>query len=307
MSAAPFSLVLYNGATGGIGRHLGTAASAAALVPRPLVSRLEDPAGLRMELEAAERPELVHFIHLAARVSVPACESDPRGARELNVVRAAEALDIVIGWALRIGVRLRVTLVSTGHVYAAPGEGSRTPEDAPTAPRSVYAATKLEAEAEFAERTARAEVPLVIARVFGVMAPGQPANYVLPGLIRRVRLGLLTEIPGLDMTRDYLDARDVCRDLLALTTTTSEDASDPIVNVCSGRPTTIRAVLRAVLAADGHPDPAGAAANAVAAPGRTDDVRWLVGDPTRFVRRTGRNPQTLGLDATVRDALAATP
>jgi nucleoside-diphosphate-sugar epimerase len=143
----------------------------------------------------------------------------------------------------------------------------------------------------------------VIARVFGLLAPGQPANYVLPGLIARVREGRLTDVPGLDMTRDYLDARDVCRDLLALGLAPLPTGAR-VVNVCSGEPTTIRELLAAVLRASGDPDPAERARAATAAPGRADDTRWLVGDPSAFVRLTGLAPRSITLLETARDALA---
>lgn len=298
-------LILYNAATGGLGRHMAGAATAAGLPSRAIAARLEDEEALATELESLGKPPVVNFIHLAARVSVPICEADPIGTHEINVVSAARVLDRVANWASKLGVPLRVVYVSTGHVYAPPDVGSRVNEDAPTSPRSVYARSKLEAEAVFRDRAARLDFPLVIARVFGLIAPGQPPNYVLPGLIARVREQRLDGIPGLDMVRDYLDGRDVCRDLVALSR--SPVVANPIVNVCSGEPTTIRDLLAAVLLASGREDGSSFAATIKAAPGRADDVRWLVGDPARFVLLTGIQPRSIPLEWTVRDAVSAAP
>jgi nucleoside-diphosphate-sugar epimerase len=145
-------------------------------------------------------------------------------------------------------------------------------------------------------------VPLVIARVFGLLAPRQAENYVLPGLIRRLQRRDLDGIPGLDYSRDYLDARDVCDDLLLLAATAQSPGS-AIVNVCSGTPITIRQLLAAVAEQfhAGHGERM--AASATAAPGRASDVPWLVGDPSLFVRRTRDAPQRIPLAKTVSDAV----
>jgi nucleoside-diphosphate-sugar epimerase len=122
----------------------------------------------------------------------------------------------------------------------------------------------------------------------------------------RVRRNDLTGIPGLDFVRDYLDARDVCEDLLLLAAA-SWPNSTTVINVCSGVPTSIRAVLAAVLAELRPSEAQDLARAASAAPGRPDDVEWLVGDPTRFVTVTGSPAQRIPLATTVHDAVAAGP
>ena len=139
-------------------------------------------------------------------------------------------------------VRLKVVYASTGHVYAAPAPGSRLSEDADTNPRSVYAETKLSAERELSRLCRTHKVPLLVGRVFGLLAPHQAPHYLLPALIERVRTRNVNAIPGLDFVRDYLDARDVCNDLLKL-------AESPwpqglyVTNVCSGEAVSIRDLL----------------------------------------------------------------
>jgi nucleoside-diphosphate-sugar epimerase len=300
----PGRLILYNGSTGGLGRHLAGRIAARGLRGHPIESRLEDLSALAHELDPLDVEDGVTFLHLAARVSVPAAEADPDEAYLVNVSLARSAVETVLSWASRKRADLRVIYVSTGHVYSAPRGHVRLTESADVAPRSVYARTKLEAEGELALIASAAGVPFLVARIFGLMAPGQAAHYLLPGLMDRVRRNDLTAIPGLDFVRDYLDARDVCEDLLLLGTVPWSN-ENTIINVCSGVPTGIRAVLAAVVEELRPSDAEDLARAASAAPGRPDDIDWLVGDPSRFVTVTGSPPQRIPLATTVRDAAAA--
>jgi nucleoside-diphosphate-sugar epimerase len=235
-------------------------------------------------------------------VSVPACESDPAAATRINVTLAESTVATVLDWAHRRRASAKVIYVSTGHVYAAPQAGARLSEEAATLPRSVYAQTKLAAEQVLTALTAAHEVAFLIARTFGLVAPRQAPNYVLPGLIERARSGRLDGVPGLDFARDYLDARDVCDDLLRLTRVPWPDRPQ-IVNVCSGVPVTIRELLLAVLHETNPLRAEESALGATPAPGRPDDVPWLVGDPSRFIGLTDAPPQRIALSTTVADAI----
>lgn len=295
-------MILYNGASGGLGRYLAGPLSGLEEPSHALTARLEDQSGLVAELSQLDPRGAVTFIHLAARVSVPACESDPSGAYNTNVLLARATVATVLGWAARHGASARVIYVSSGHVYAAQEAGSRVTEDAPTAPRSIYAQTKLAAEQELLSLASRHDVPFLVARVFGLLAPRQAPNYVLPGLIERARTGHLDGIPGLDFARDYLDARDVCENLLLLASAPWPDTS-PVVNVCSGVAVTIRELLRRVMEVVDPTRADNVTRDATAAPGRPDDIRWLVGDPSRFIHLTGSLPQRIPLSRTVADAI----
>lgn len=293
-------MILYNGSSGGIGRYLAAALASRGLPGVALSARLEDRSGLRRELDALRPGGDPVLIQLAARVSVPACEADPEGAYQTNVADTVATVETFVEWSRSRSAEPKVIYVSTGHVYAAGDEGSRVTEAAPTQPRSVYARSKLLAEGGLRSRCRDLEVPLLVTRVFGLVGPGQAPNYLMPGLIERVKSGRVEGIPGLDFVRDYLDARDVCADLLALVPTISMGGS--IVNICSGRPVSIRDVLRQVALELKPREAAALLASATAAPGRPDDVRWIVGDPSRFVELTGAAPQQIPLAVTVHDA-----
>ena len=189
----------------------------------------------------------------------------------------------------------------------------RATEVHPVGPRSVYANTKLRAEEALAAMARTRASPLIIARVFGLFAPRQPSNYLLPGLIRRVRQRELAGIPGLDFARDYLDSRDVCDHLLTLSTH-GRDAETPgpergqcdvveTVNVCSGQPTTPRDLIERVIAVAAPLERDTLLSQLSAAPGRADDVPWIVGDPSKLSRLVGE-PRLRSIDQTVRDAVS---
>lgn len=293
-------MIIYNGATGGLGRYLANAADDQPIAA--LTSRLDDLVGLRRELSRLEPEATVTFVHLAAMVSVPACEESPELARRTNVEGALDAASAVLDWANERGVAARILFVSTGHVYAEARRGALLTEEEATAPRSVYARTKLEAEKELLLLAETREARLLVARVFGVVAPVQPPNYLLPGLIRRAMAHELQGIPGLDFSRDYLDSRDICANLVALANV--EWRRSTIVNVCSGVPTTLRALLQIVLS-ELSPGTAGEAVQAATGlAGRPDDIPWIVGDPGRFIELTGAQPRRIPLAQTVVDAIA---
>jgi len=296
--------ILYNGASGGLGRYLGPALAKAEVPSHALAARLEDGEGLRRELEHMGEHSSMTFIHLAGLVPVAICEADPERAHHVNVVLARQAAGAVTAWADQRDVRLRLIYVSSGHVYAPAAVGSRLREDAATGPRSVYARTKLEAEQQLAALCAEAGIPFLAARVFGLVGPSQAPQYVLPGLIDRVRRGAVNGIPGLDYSRDYLDTRDVAEALVALSACEWAEATD-VVNVCSGTPVTIRELLSLVIESMAAAGVRIDTAEATAAPGRTGDANWLVGDPSRFCAVTGHHPQTISLRQTVTDAVAA--
>jgi nucleoside-diphosphate-sugar epimerase len=239
---------------------------------------------------------------MAARVSVPECEKDPESAERINVHATARTVRQFIRWAKDRGLEASVVYVSSGHVYAQKPVGRRIREDDELAPRSAYAKSKAAGEIALREVAKELGARAVVARVFGLIAPLQPPHYILPGLIRRGRARELTSVPGADGVRDYLDARDVCSVLVDVAGRLQKGDDVPeTLNVCSGEGVTIRTVLEEVLRALADADSSGI----TAAPGRPDDIPYIVGDPTALERLIGRGARRIGLSQTVRDALAA--
>jgi len=127
---------------------------------------------------------------------------------------------------------------------------------------------------------------------------------VLPGLIRRVQTGALSNIPGLEYCRDYLDSRDVC-DALAWLCTMAASKAVPlsVVNICSGKEVSIRCLVKEIILAmqpDGQQE---ILSSLSAGPGRPDDVPWLVGSSKQFEEMTGRKVQQISLTQTIQAAV----
>ena len=234
-------MIFYNGSTGSLGFHFAGALTRSALAGAAIHARLGDGDGTRSELEAAFAGSgPVALVQMAAKVSVPECERDAAAAQRTNVEETTATVRAFLDWAASRQLEARVVYVSTGHVYAEMPAGRRAKESDATAPRSVYARTKLQAEARLTGLCEERGTPFFIARVFGLLAPRQPPHYVLPALIRRVQERSVRGIPGLDYARDYLDARDVCDCLVRLAVAAP---SAPVINVCSGHAVTIRELL----------------------------------------------------------------
>jgi len=290
-------VILYNGQTGGLGRYFTAAARDANLVALPLRSRLEDRRGLFDELSYVFEPQLrseesVTFVQMAAQVSVPLCENDPVATYQTNVVDTLATVRDFVEWAHKRRREAKIIYVSTGHVYAA----SPVPvyEDALAFPATMYAASKLAAEHALQLLSRSSGVVCVVARVFGLVSPSQPAYYILPGLIRRVLQRDTSPIPGLDYTRDYLDSRDVCRVLLSLCRL-SFDANE-VINVCSGVPVQVHELFNIVC------QELGAKLKPEAASGRPGDLKYLVGANSKLLS-LGMQTRTISLQQTVHEAV----
>jgi nucleoside-diphosphate-sugar epimerase len=298
--------VVFNGAGGGLGRHLGAALAGRGIQGAALHARLGDRETLLEELDdlPIEAGAPLALIQNAAVVPIDTTGADPGGAYEVNVTQTGETAGAFIEWAGDHGHVPGVVFVSSGHVYAPPVPGKRVAENAPVRPMSVYARTKLAGEERLRTLLDDHAGKFVAARVFGMIGPDQRPSYLLPGLIRRARSGDLGGVPGLDYVRDYLDARDVARHLASLAG--SIDTAVETVNVCSGEPSRIGELLDRILQIEHAGDERALAAareRVTAAPGRDSDVTWLVGDPSLLAERVGEPIRSVDLSDTIAEAM----
>jgi nucleoside-diphosphate-sugar epimerase len=174
----------------------------------------------------AAAPEAI--IHLAA-ISGAAAELDPAAARRVNV----EAVSALGQAADELGVR-RFVFASSSAVY---GDRHSSPisEDAPTAPGSSYAQSKLDAEAALAKiANASSHFRVFALRIFNVYGDRFPRSLV-------TRLLASQDDPPVDLrggasfVRDYVQADDVADALLAALTAPADKAFT-VLNIGSGIP-----------------------------------------------------------------------
>ena len=280
--------VLVTGADGFVGRHL-----VARLGPRAVATEVDvtDAAAVAAAVRDA-RPAAV--VHLAAQSSVAASWQDAVGAWHVNVVGTVAVLE---------GVRqehpgARVVFPSTGEVYGR-AEVVPTPETAPVAPVSPYAATKAAAEVACAQ-FARAGGHAVVTRSFNHEGPGRDERFAVGSWTRQIaRLeeegGGILEVGDLSAERDICDVRDVCRAYELLLDPRVEAGT---YNVASGRAVAMSTIVETLV---------GLARCRIDVEPRSDrmrpsDVPVLCGDPSKLERATGWRPQ-IPLEQTLAEAL----
>lgn len=250
---------LVTGAGGFLGRHL-VAHLAALGIPVVTLGRsvpvgaapgsafqLADPgdgAAIRAVMEQV-RPRLV--FHLAG---TPAPEPLTEAYR-VNTLFGAHLLAAARG----LDAPPRVLLAGSAAEYGPVAEDALPVEEtAPCRPVSPYGITKL-AQTLHGLAAADAGLPVVVARLFNIVGAGMPAHLALGSFARQIAAmpaegGTLRSGP-LDRDRDFVEAGPVAAALVALLQ--DPRAAGRVVNVCSGQPTSLALLVRALVAASGKP------------------------------------------------------
>jgi GDP-4-dehydro-6-deoxy-D-mannose reductase len=194
-----------------------------------------------------------------------------------------------------------VLLTSSAEVYGAvKPEHLPLGEASPLLPVSPYAASKVAAEFLGVQAHLGHGVPVIRARSFNHVGPGQSPLFAVSGLAKRIVEAERTggkELPvgNLKPRRDFTDVRDVVRAYRLLILRGEAGA---VYNVCSGTDVAIEDVARRLLAL------AESGLDLVVDPGleRPADVPVLRGDSTLLRSATGWRAE-ITLDATLREVL----
>ena len=299
--------VLVTGGNGFVGRHLVTALRERGDTTL-VAARLHDGAGVDFALDLGDaqnvtdvvnraQPDLI--FHLAAQAAVPASLEDPLATYDVNALGTARLLEAV----RQTGKRPRVVLASSGEVYGA-RERSDYPlrETLAPQPANPYAASKAAAEAIALGAWHSFGIPAIIARAFNHCGPGPDARFAVAGFAAQLAAiaaggAPLMYVGNLEASRDYLDVRDVIAAYIALA---ERGIPGEIYNVCSGKPVTLKEMLRAMVTVARLPveireDPARL---------RPSDTPVSYGDPTKLQTATGWQPH-FSRERTLRDTYEA--
>ena len=254
---------------------------------------ITDPAALHRMLEQHE-PDWI--VHLAAQSHVPTSWECPAQTIALNAGGTATLLQVLS----EAGFKGRLLYVSSADVYGAVPEAELpvTEERAP-APRNPYASSKVAAEVLCRQWAITRPLDVVIARPFNHTGAGQRADFVLPSFARELarirRRGGPAQLQAgdIDVTRDFLDVRDVVAAYLALL---ESGRTGEIYNVCSGREVLLKDALALLMQA------AGVEAEVVtdASRLRPAEQRRMCGSHQKLTDTTGWQPRVAW-----RDTLAA--
>jgi UDP-glucose 4-epimerase len=226
-----------------------------------------DPDAVRRAMEGA-----AGCFHLAAIASVERGVREWLGTHRVNLSGTVAVLEA----AARLG-GVPVVYASSAAVY---GDCAALPlaEDAPTRPLSAYGADKLGCEQHARVAGVVHGVPSLGLRFFNVFGPrqdpGSPYSGVISIFCERISQGEQVTIFGDGgQTRDFVFVADVVEALLRAMEKASVAA--PVLNVCTGKPTTVRALAQAIAGLCGAP------LEARSAPARTGEIRDSQGSPER--------------------------
>lgn len=171
-----------------------------------------------------------------------------------------------------------VLLVSSAIIYGNSTEGVLSETTVPN-PANDYAVSKL--AMEYMAKLWMQRLPIVIVRPFNYTGLGQSESFLLPKIVSHFRRKSDTiELGNLDVSRDFSDVRSVAYAYRRLLETRPVGE---IVNVCSGKPTSLREVLALVQDISGRAIEVKLNKKFV----RANDVKELCGDPTKLAAIIG--------------------
>ena len=248
-----------------------------------------DPAALRRALAGADG-----CFHLAAIASVARANEawvDTHKVNQLGSVAVFEA-------AVRAG-RIPVVYASSAAVYGdISGRAAR--EDMAPMPQTAYGADKLGAELHGRVGWGVHRLPTLGLRLFNVYGPRQDPHSPYSGVIsifaRLVASAGAINVHGDGLqVRDFVYVQDVVAHFRAAMRRLQDAPGSDVVNVCTGRGTTVLDLASILGEIEGRLPRIGHG------PARPGDIRQSLGDPARAIA-------TLGVSARIslQDGLTAT-
>lgn len=241
------------------------------------------------------QPDVVY--HLAGQAYPARSWQNPAFTLAVNTGGTANLLEAVVAFG-----RPRVVVVTSAEIY-----GKIRPDRLPITERTVarprhpYGVSKLAAGQLVSVYWQRYELPVVEARPFNHIGPGQALGFVVPDFasqIAAITLGLrpaTMQVGNLAAERDFTDVRDVVR---AYSDLAERGEPGESYLICSGQPVAIHTILNILCAMAGREvevvyDPARM---------RPSDVPVLYGSHARIAAEAGWRPK-IHLRQTLRDVL----
>ena len=184
-------------------------------------------------------------VHMAGIVGARAVEIDPSAAREVNVLKTLEFAKLCMDQGIR-----RFVYVSTAHVYK-PSRSSIN-EEGDLDPRSEYASQKLAAEEALEKLASSYGCDFVTLRLFSVLSLDGKPDTLGARVLRALETGAPLVVPFAADCRDFLSPR-VYADLI-LKIATMEFFGQRVVNVGSGKSTSVEEAVRRLLKSNNSRD-----------------------------------------------------
>jgi GDP-4-dehydro-6-deoxy-D-mannose reductase len=150
-------------------------------------------------------------VHLAGIAFVPKGWTHPNLVQSVNVIGTVNLLEAF----RKAAPKARVLVVSTSQVYGNQPRGAPMDEDAPLAPESPYAVSKMAADLMTLLYARRYGMHTMTARPSNHIGPGQSSDFVVPAFAAQVaaiaagRSEPLMRVGNLESEREFTDVRDV--------------------------------------------------------------------------------------------------
>ncbi len=225
------------------------------------------------------------IFHLAARVSVQDCIDNWLPGHRDNLIGTIHVLQAAAG------AGCPVVYASSAAVYG-DRSGQLCSEEVREVPISPYGADKLACEHQARAFAVVRGVPSVGLRFFNVYGPRQdpasPYAGVISKFIANAQAGLAHTVFGDGgQSRDFIEVSDVVAGLLAAMDHAGKEPGAEVVNICTGRETTLLDLIATIARVRGDT----AAPRVTHAPARAGDIRHSLGCTRLMQARLGLRAQ----------------
>ena len=246
--------VLILGASGFLGRHVCQRIRAAGhcVVTAGRAALPGSPAHQIVDLSADHPGKIAAMLSAFGPEVVVNCAGLTSGDQDMLAAVNITGTYALVAAMLTAGRPARLVHIGSAAEYGSTRPGDAVAESVPPRPVTSYGSTKL-AGTRLVELARGAGLAAVVLRVFNPIGPGAPEASLpgrlaaqlrrLPASAGSVRLG------PLDGVRDFVDVRDVADGVLAAAVAPA--LPHPVLNIGSGRPVLVRALVRELLAVSG--------------------------------------------------------
>ena len=266
---------------------------------------VRDAARLKSFLSASGIPAIDAVIHLAAQSFVPESFKNPLETFDINFTGTFNLLSAL----KETGFRGKILYVSSGDIYGLVDESSLPiKEEYPLKPRNPYAVSKVAVEALCCQwSVTEPDMRFVVVRPFNHIGPNQSESFAVSSFAKQVieiELGLRKPVittGNIDVTRDFLDVRDVAdayKLLLENENFYGINNKFDIFNVCSGSEVSMRSILNIMLEITGID----AAIKIDEAKLRPNEQKRIYGSSNKLKDHTGWQPK-IPLKQSIEDIL----
>lgn len=202
----------------------------------------------RAELDALlaqARPDRI--VHLAAQSHIPTAYADPWGTLENNIRGQLNLFES----CLSLDLKPRILVIGSGEEYGrAPADELPLTESHPLRPENPYSVSKVAQDVMGYQYFISYGLPIMRARPFNHIGPGQSQRFVLPAFasqVAEIETGQrepVLYVGNLTPARDFTDVRDVVR---AYHLILDHGRPGDVYNIASGQAHTIQTIVDQLL------------------------------------------------------------